>query len=87
MQSSHINLSVGGMITLLPDGTDLNSIMTSGRYFVGSCVNQSPIGGWIFIDVMVRPGVPSELIQIVRSVANGRTLARAYEKGKWKDWV
>lgn len=75
------------MITLLPDGTDLNSIMTSGRYFVGRCVNQPSIGGWIFIDVMVRPGVPSELIQIVRSVGNGMTLARAYEKGQWKDWV
>ena len=80
-------LSVGGMVTLLPEYTDLNTINTSGRYFVANCVNRPPIGGWIFIDVMVRPGVPSQFIQIANSVSTARRSSRVYNGNEWSEWV
>lgn len=80
-------LGVGGMVTLLPENTDLNTINTSGRYFVTNCVNRPPIGGWIFIDVMVRPGVPSQFIQIANSVATARRSSRVYNDNQWSEWV
>lgn len=78
---------VGGMVTLLPEYTDLNTINTSGRYFVANCVNRPPIGGWIFIDVMVRPGVPSQFIQIANSIATARRSSRVYNDNQWSEWV
>lgn len=78
---------VGGMITLLPNGTDLNTINTGGRYFVANCVNRPPIGGWVFIDVMVRPEVPSQFIQIAISLVTAERSSRTYDDNQWSEWV
>lgn len=68
----------------LNPGTDLNSIKTTGIYFIGSSYVNAPIGYFYFMTLKSVTTV--DLVQFGFSVTNGYMYKRALNNNIWSEW-
>lgn len=82
---SPLGIATDGSAVTLTEGTDLNTVKTTGIYMCNNAVNRpSNIAGWVYIEVIQHNN--SFLSQRVTSLWDGRVFQRVSTNNNWSAW-
>lgn len=82
---SPLGIATDGSAVTLTEGTDLNTVKTTGIYMCNNAVNRpSSIASWVYIEVIQHDN--SFLSQRVTSLWDGRVFQRVLANNNWSAW-